>query len=203
MTASFASSVHSRPLSGRPALPSSTIEGVFGCHASRIFNLAYRLLGNHADAEDVTQDVFLSVVRKLGEFRGRSDLRTWLYRVTTNAVLTHRRRSARRKRCMMSEKLDRLSARPRRTHQESAPEDTAIRRESRRLIDEAISRLPKVYRDVLILGDVDGLPNTEIGKLLGLTVAAVKSRLHRGRDMMRGALTHNVKGKPQRLTCSS
>src|SRR5881409_3962409 len=81
---------------GAPATPRYTPEQVFREHAPRVFNLARRMLGNDADAEDVTQDVLLQVVRKLDTFRGDANLTTWLHRITVNAALAHRARRARR-----------------------------------------------------------------------------------------------------------
>src|SRR5438132_11956381 len=76
--------------------PPLTAEQVFRDHAPRVYNLARRMLGNDADAEDVTQDVLLQVVRKLDTFRGESAFPTWLHRVTVNAALAHRRKRASR-----------------------------------------------------------------------------------------------------------
>src|SRR5205809_2297039 len=73
-----------------------TAARVFREFAPRVYTLARRMLGNHADAEDVTQDVLLQVVRKLNTFRGEADLGTWLYRITVNAALAHRQKRARR-----------------------------------------------------------------------------------------------------------
>src|SRR5436309_11988653 len=79
-----------------PPTPEATLtpERVFRDYAPRIYNLARRMLGSDADAEDVTQDVLLQVVRKLGTFRGESALSTWLHRITVNAALAHRRKRA-------------------------------------------------------------------------------------------------------------
>jgi RNA polymerase sigma-70 factor (ECF subfamily) len=167
-----------------------TAEEVFQNHASQIFSLAWRLLSNYADAEDVTQDVLLSVVRKLGDFRGRADLKTWLHRVTVNAALLYRRRSLKQKLRTMSDSLDQFAPSTRRS--ESTPDKIAVQRETHRLIEEAISRLPEIYRDVFVLSDVEGWPNAEIGELLGLTLAAVKSRLHRARLLLRAALAAHL-----------
>src|SRR5262245_26346845 len=79
-----------------PVGPPVTAEQVFREHAPRIYNLARRMLGNDADAEDVTQDVLMQVVRKLDTFRGEAALPTWLHRVTVNAALAHRRKRANR-----------------------------------------------------------------------------------------------------------
>src|SRR5262249_26247385 len=90
-----------------PAEP-PTAEDVFRNHAARVYNIAWRLLGNDADAEDVTQDVLLQVVRKLDTFRGEAALTTWLHRVTVNAALALRRKRATRKECQIKDPADRF-----------------------------------------------------------------------------------------------
>jgi RNA polymerase sigma-70 factor (ECF subfamily) len=167
-----------------------TAEAVFHTYAPRVFSLALRMLGNTADAEDVTQDVLLQVVRKLDTFRGRSSLTTWLHRVTVNAALAHRRRQARRPEEHLDVSLDCVAM-----HAGSdgrVPDRQALDRELRRHLERAIARLPEMYRDVFVLADVEGLPNAEVGRLLGLGLAAVKSRLHRARLMVRDALAPYV-----------
>jgi RNA polymerase sigma-70 factor (ECF subfamily) len=151
------------------------------------------MLGNDADAEDVTQDVLLQVVRKLGTFRGRSELTTWLHRVTVNAALAHRRKESRRRECQPAAPLDALAAAPRPGAAAEAPDRRALDRELRGLLERAIAA-PEVYRDVYVLADVEDLPNAEIAALLGLRVPAVKSRLHRARLLMREALAPHVQG---------
>jgi RNA polymerase sigma-70 factor, ECF subfamily len=170
----------------------ATPEQVFRQYGTRVYNLARRMLGNDADAEDVTQDVLLQVVRKIDTFRGEADLGTWLHRVTVNAALAHRRKRARR---AEHEVHDPLSLFLESGHHAGpvqswsvTPEEQVLSREQTELIEQAIGTLPEMYRDVYVLADVEGLPNAEIGDMLGLSVAAVKSRLHRGRLMMRNAL---------------
>jgi RNA polymerase sigma-70 factor (ECF subfamily) len=166
------------------ALP--TAEEVFHAYAPRVYSLALRMLGNTADAEDVTQEVLLQVVRKLDTFLGKSSLTTWLHRVTVNAALAHRRRQARRPERHLDASLDCIA-----THAGSdgcAPDHQAQDHELRQHLERAIARLPEVYRDVFVLADVEELPNAEIGQLLGLSLAAVKSRLHRARLTVRDAL---------------
>jgi RNA polymerase sigma-70 factor (ECF subfamily) len=169
-----------------------TPEQVFRDHAPRVYNLARRMMGNDADAEDVTQDVLLQVVRKLSTFRGDSNLATWLHRVTVNAALAQRRKRAAREHREMPDPLDRFTdtgyhAQPIKPWA-AAPDRLALKRETSELIEKAILSLPELYRDVYVLADVEGLPNQEIGDLLGLSLPAVKSRLHRGRLLMRDAL---------------
>jgi len=170
-----------------------TAERVFRDYAPRVYNLARRMLGNDADAEDVTQDVLLQVVRKLDTFRGESAFPTWLHRVTVNAALAHRHKRTNREQRQTHEPLDAIGgdghghAAPVRPW--SVPPDRPVLdAEQQELIERAIDALPEAYRDVYVLADVEQLPNAEIADTLGLSVPAVKSRLHRARLMMRDAL---------------
>jgi RNA polymerase sigma-70 factor (ECF subfamily) len=150
------------------------------------------MLGNDADAEDVTQDVLLQVVRRLDTFRGESSLATWLHRITVNAALAHRRKLAQRKERQVTDPMDQFLAdgchagpvRP----WAVPPDEQVLSRELRQLIEEAIAGLAPTYREVYVLSDVEGVPNADIGELLALSLPAVKSRLYRARLMMRDAL---------------
>ncbi|MFN4261563.1 MAG: RNA polymerase sigma factor [Gemmataceae bacterium] len=180
-----------------PSTPALTPEQVFHDYAPRVYSLALRMLDNEADAEDVTQDVLLQVVRKLDTFRGEAALSTWLHRVTVNAALAHRHKRATREKHHGAEPLNDLlqSGTGMDGRQVAAvqpwsvpPDEQALNRETHDLIEAAIRRLPEIYRDVFVLADVEGLPNAEVAALLDLTVPAVKSRLHRARLLMRHAL---------------
>jgi RNA polymerase sigma-70 factor (ECF subfamily) len=151
--------------------------------------MARRMLGNAADAEDVTQDVLLQVVRRLDSFRGQARFTTWLDRVTLNAALARRHSRARRE-CQLDAPLDGLpgACASRRGAAPRGPERVALDREASALVERAVGRLPEMYRDVFVLADVEGLANAEVGGLLGLSLAAVKSRLHRARLLLRAAL---------------
>lgn len=181
------------PVEAPPDLPPLTPEFVFREYAPRIYHLARRLLGNDADAEDVTQDVLLQVVRKLHTFRGDSALPTWLHRVTLNAALAHREKRANRQKHENATGDDATlegTNDPPGTVKlpRSSPAAMALQGEQRELIDRAIKRLPEQFRDIYVLADVEGLQNPEIADMLGLSVSAVKSRLHRARQRMRDAL---------------
>jgi len=178
--------------------PPPTAEQVFREYAPRIYQIARRLLGNDADAEDVTSDVLLQVVRKLHTFRGDAALPTWLHRVTVNAALALREKRANRQKRETAADADQLEAADfSRTHDPwkfpklwaVPPDATALAAEQRRVIEDAIAQLPEPFRDVYVLADVEGLPNAEIGEMLNLSVAAVKSRLHRARLRMRDLLS--------------
>jgi RNA polymerase sigma-70 factor, ECF subfamily len=176
-----------------------TPELVFREYAPRIYNIARRMLGNDADAEDVTQDVLLQVVRKLDTFRGDAQLATWLHRVTVNAALAHRQKRANRQKREGGESSDEaLEAAAPETAVKRwnvSPDESVLAAEQQALIEDAIRKLPEPFRDVYVLADVEELPNSDIGEMLGLSVAAVKSRLHRARMRMRDLLAPHFEGE--------
>ena len=170
--------------------PSLSAEQVYHDYAPRVYNMARRMV-NESDAEDVTQDVLLQVVRKLPTFRGDSALPTWLHRITVNAALSHRRKRAVREEHRLHDPLDALLAEVREAPPSRGtvgPDTLLEHHETRRLIDTAIANLPPLYRDVFVLADVEGLPNSVIADMVGVSLPAVKSRLHRARALMRESL---------------
>lgn len=189
------------PPSTTPTLgPTPTPEEVIEAYAPKVYNLAYRMLSSASDAEDVTQDVLLTVVKKLHTFRGESSIGTWLHRITVNACLAFRRKRATRAQRQIPDPfiLDFAES----GHHNgpvrgwsAPPEERLQERETQELIEQAIGDLPELYRDVYVLADVEGLPNSEIGDMLNLSLPAVKSRLHRGRLLMRNALAPHFEEK--------
>ena len=179
-----------------PAGPPVTPEQVFREHAPRIFHLAKRMLGNDADAEDVTQDVLVQVIRKLDTFRGDAQLGTWLHRVTVNAALAFRqKRATRQKHETHDADTDMLEAPDGPVNRWNVgPDEPVLAAEQAAMIEGAIGNLPGPFREVYVLADVEGLPNQEIAELLGLSIPAVKSRLHRARLRMRDALAPHFEG---------
>ena len=178
--------------------PPVTPEFVFREYAPRIYHIARRMLGNDADAEDVTQDVLVQVIRKLDTFRGDSQLSTWLHRVTVNAALAHRQKRANRQKRETNEAADEVletapASGPVKRWNVS-PEEPVLAAEQQEVIEKAIAELPGPFREVYVLADVEGLPNNEIADMLGLSVPAVKSRLHRARLRMRDALAPHFEG---------
>ena len=141
---------------------------MFREYAPRIYHIARRMLGNDADAEDVTQDVLLQVVRKLDTFRGDAQLSTWLHRVTVNAALAHRQKRANRQKRETARRpttsLETAAAgRPGEAVERRRRTSRCWRPSRHELIEKAIEELPEPFRDVYVLADVEGLPNAEIG----------------------------------------
>jgi len=159
-----------------------SFEEVFRLHHRRVYSLCLRMIGNSAEAEDLTQDVFLQVFRKLGTFRGESAFTTWLHRLTVNQVLMHFRKNY-----VTKEQLTEDGEMPggimfvRNRFNRSAVLD-------RLALDEAIVQLPHGYRMVFVLHDVEGLEHSEIASLLGCSIGTSKSQLHRARMRMRRLL---------------
>ena len=181
------------PLEPHAELDSPTslsAEQVFHDYAPRVYSMARRMVASDTDAEDVTQDVLLQVVRKLPSFRGESAFPTWLHRVTVNAALTHRRRQAVRQEHGLPRSLGAAGGDEPFEAPDPVlpPDDLLVSQEKRQLIQRAIDALPEAYRRVFILSDVEGLPNADIAERLDMTLPAVKSRLHRARAMLRDAL---------------
>ena len=163
------------------------MEQVYHEYAPRVFTVARGLVGSDTDAEDVTQDVLLQVIRKLPSFRGDAAFPTWLHRVTVNAALDHRRRRVAREERGLGQSLTDFREEPT-GRAERPPEDHLLGRETRGLIDGAVAALPAMYRDVFLLADSEELPNAEVAERLGMSLPAVKSRLHRARAMLRRTL---------------
>jgi RNA polymerase sigma-70 factor, ECF subfamily len=150
-----------------------TFERLYEMYRGRVFSTAYRMLSNRADAEDVTQDVFVKVFKKLKSFRGDSAVSTWIYRIAINACLDFRRRRRLRQAVSLDDGME----------VGSTPLSVA------RLIESALPRMAEGYRQVFILHDIQGLKHEEIGKILGITGGASKSQLHRARAFLRRELS--------------
>jgi RNA polymerase sigma-70 factor, ECF subfamily len=158
-------------------------EELYRQHSTRLFNLAWRMCGSRADAEDLLQEIFLLAYRKLPEFRGDSAVGTWLYRLAMNRCLDHlKSRQSRESGSTTTLDEDVLHG-PRR-----AP-DGAVKRLD---LERAIARLPEGARSVFVLHDVEGFPHHEVGEILGITEGTSKSQVHKARMKLRALLTATV-----------
>lgn len=175
----------------------AALEALMSEYAARMYRLAFGITRNPADAEEVVQDVFLTIVRKGQSFEGRAALGSWIYRVTTNAALNKRRGKRREVETSLEECLPTYKADGHRAGDRTFvladwsqdPEATLLSNETRRQVNRAIDTLPERYRAVLVLRDVEELSNEEMADALGESVASVKSRLHRARMALREQLT--------------
>ncbi|HEY3364217.1 MAG TPA: sigma-70 family RNA polymerase sigma factor [Symbiobacteriaceae bacterium] len=156
----------------------------------KTYNLAYRLMGNHADAADAAQEALVRVYTHLHHFRGDSAFSTWLFRVATNTCLDELRRRGRLRYASLDNPVATdESLLPRQSvADEESPVERAERREVQAAVQRAIGRLPEEYRTVVVLRDLNDYSYHEIADLLGTSVGTVKSRLHRARQALRGVI---------------
>lgn len=144
-------------------------------HEDRVFSVCLRILRDRDTALDATQDTFLTVFRKVGQFEGRSALSTWIYRVAVNTCYDYLRRAKRRATENLPDHLD-----PSDPAAESALESASVRHE----IEAALAAIPADFRDAVILSDLEGLLLPEVAEVLGIPVGTVKSRVFRGRRLL-------------------
>jgi len=172
-------------------------------YGPKIFQLAFRSLRNHEDAEEVVQDVLLKVFRKIDAFRGDSALSSWIYRITFNTAMSRLRRSKAARAADITELRIGAPA----TGEASAldPADSAsladegiLRRQMRERLCEAVGELPAIYREPVILRDFKGLSTEEASSQLRVKDQTLKSRLHRGRLLLRKQLADFAGGLSMR-----
>ena len=175
-------------------------------HAARVYRVAFGITRNDADAEEVVQDVFLSLFEKIAAFEERAALGTWLYRVATNTALLRRCGKRLELEVSLEDQLPTFREDGHRAGERSflladwsvSAEDGLLSDETRALVRRAIDMLPPHYRAVVMLRDVEELSNEETAEILGEPVSSVKSRLHRARMALREQLTHVMSGAPAR-----
>ncbi len=159
-------------------------------HAS-VYNLVYGILSDAADAADVTQEVFLRAFRGIRGFRGGSSLKTWLYRVSVRQALNHRRwcwRHHRNQVSIDSQAEDGANVALELKDEEATPFDQCAAHETQATVRRALAEVPAVFRSAVILRDLEGLSYEEVAEILEVSIGTVKSRILRGRRMLKEIL---------------
>jgi RNA polymerase sigma-70 factor (ECF subfamily) len=160
---------------------------LFYSHRARIYSVCLRMTNNTAEAEDLTQDAFLQVFRKLATFRGDSALSTWLYRIAVNTVLMHFRKKA-LKQVSLDEPYSQDAKLVRREY--GSKDDRLSGSVDRIALARAIKELPYGYRTIFLLHEVEGYEHQEIAELLDCSVGNSKSQLHKAKLRIRELLGH-------------
>lgn len=150
-----------------------------------VYNLAYRMEGTTDGAEDLTQEIFIRVFRFLGRFNGRSTLKTWIYRISLNHC---RSRLARRRWPMQPLAGDDGEERFDPVDEGRSPEEQALAYDAGRQVAAALKQLKPVFREAVVLRDIEGLSYEEIAEILRVRIGTVRSRIARGRDQLRVVL---------------
>ena len=153
-------------------------EELYQLYHRRVYSLCLRMTGNVAEAEDLTQEIFIHVYRKIGSFRGDSAMMTWLHRVTVNNVLMYFRKRTRRRELATQ---DGDSPEPT-VEVTTSPHQTPVL--DRLALDRAIAQLPPGYRAAFILHDVEGYEHAEIARICGCSTGTSKSQLHKARKKL-------------------
>jgi RNA polymerase sigma-70 factor, ECF subfamily len=160
----------------------AAFEEIYSRSNEMVYNLALRLAGDAQDAADLTQEIFLRVYRHLGQFRGGSSLKTWIYRVAVNYCRS--RLSRRRFGFLPLPPRAEESIEDRRR----GPEERALAGDAGRRLQAALGRLTPAFREAVVLRDLEDLSYAEIAAVLGVRVGTVRSRIARGREQLRASL---------------
>lgn len=180
-----------------PGLPSpqstETFDNLYREHVDLVYRYAHRLCGEHESAKDLVQETFLNAYRGLKDFRGESQVSTWLYTIASRACLRMRRKKkgAPDRELSLEEFIPTSEGEFRLQIPVDGltPEQALENKELREALDQSINKLPKKYRMALVLRDMEGLSAAETGAIMGLSERAVKSRLHRARLFVRRELS--------------
>ena len=163
-----------------------SFEEITNRYAGKVYNLAKRLVRSQEDAEEVLQDVFVTLYKKIASFEGRSSFSSWVYRITVNAALMKNRTNKKNDATLLNE-LD-VEEKVSYLQQSKDGTDNISHRELLTLLEKVICYLPEEYRSVYVMRDIDGLTSKEVSELLKVSVPAVKSRLHKSRFLVRERL---------------
>ena len=164
-------------------------------YAPRIQHVVRKYIYNESDVQEIAQDVIVRALQKLPTFRGESSVNTWLHRIATNAALMFRRRRNMQRKIEEKKPIEDLLE----THAPSnpnlntpTPEMITSGKAVKVALRRAVENLPEAYRRVVVLADMEDLPNEEVARQLNLSLPAVKSRLHRARKMLRDQIINHV-----------
>ena len=171
-------------------------------YGSKIFQLAFRYLKNKEDAEEIAQDVLFKVYRHVGSFRGDAALSSWIFRITFNAAMsrlrsgTYQRAQEEQRLASTNEREDGLDAKPRREPADwsELADERLFKLQLRQRLHRAILALPAIYRAPVMLRDIQGLSTEEASAVLHVKDQTLKSRLHRGRLILRKQLAEFAGG---------
>ncbi len=167
---------------------------IFELYQRKIYALAFNMTRNQMDAQDVTQEVLLTIYRKIDTFQGKSAFSSWVYRITLNATYMKLRTKKKEQYVSLDEGLPNFNNAGFQNEKVSdwskSTDSLLFSNETKGVIEKAVELLPEKEKVVFILRDVEGLSTEKVGDILDLTIPAVKSRLHRARLFLRKKLSN-------------
>lgn len=173
----------------------SAFEEIINRYADRIYAIAFRITHDHHSSEEVLQNVFLTLTKKIDTFRSEAKFSSWVYRVTVNASFMHLRAEKKHESDISLENYvpydenGSLEGRIKSKDWSNRPDIILFSKEATEIIEKAVNELPEIYRTVFHLKDIEELSNEEISEILGISSGAVKSRLHRARLFVRDKIS--------------
>lgn len=174
----------------------AAFERIYRLHSPRIFSLCWRMVGNPTEAEDLTQEAFLQVFRKIQTFRGESAFYTWLHRLTLNVVFMYLRKKKIRE-TPLGESTREDGQDSRRDNEVGGPDLELVQFFDRFYLERAVDQLPATCKQVFVLHEVQGYKHREIAGIMESSVATSKVRLHRARARLRGLLQETFNCVPE------
>jgi RNA polymerase sigma-70 factor (ECF subfamily) len=173
-------------------------ESLYSLHKRRIYSLCLRMVNNPAEAEDLAQEAFMQLFRKISTFRGEAAFSTWFHRLTVNIVLMHLRKKGLDEISLDQEPAEDEQDFPKR---EYGGDDLNLRGAVDRItLDKAIADLPKGYRTILVLHDVEGYEHNEIADMIGCSIGNSKSQLFKARLKLRSLLAEKINKHEKKIT---
>jgi RNA polymerase sigma-70 factor (ECF subfamily) len=168
----------------------AAFERLIETYQKKIFNLAYRIVGNYDDAGDLTQEALIRIFKSIANFKEQSSFSTWIYRITTNVCLDDIRKKKNRRVLSLDEEIHVEDGEIQRQimSDDPLPDEVAEKEELRRIVTSAIEGLPEDQRIVITLRDIQGLSYDEIAEVLDCPAGTVKSRINRARQALKNVL---------------
>jgi RNA polymerase sigma-70 factor (ECF subfamily) len=172
----------------------AAFEELIGAYQKKIFNLAYRIIGNYDDAADLAQEALIRIFRSIGGFKEQSSFSTWIYRITTNVCLDEIRKRKSKKEYSLDEEVQVDDGQLKRQvmSEDPGPDEVFEREELRSMVKDAIDKLPEEQRIVITLRDIQGLSYDEIAEVLDCPGGTVKSRISRARQALKKVLSSRL-----------
>lgn len=173
----------------------AAFDALVGRYQDRIYNLCYRICGNEADAQDLAQTTFLRAFQALSRFEARCAFYTWIFRIATNVAISHlRKRSHAPLASLDAAQDDRQPLDPPADTRRTDPHRQVEQVEQRRQVESALARLPAEFRVAVVLKDIEQMDYATIAEVLGVPIGTVRSRISRGRMMLRTMLREELEG---------
>jgi len=161
-------------------------------YENKVYTIAYRLMGNHADAADLAQDAFIKIYQALPNFRGDSSFSTWIYHITVNVCRDELRKRQRRPTFSLDETTENGSTPNELRSTMSTPEEELERTETQAMVQQCLNNLSDDYRIILVMREIQEMSYEEIAEILGLSLGTVKSRLSRARNALKEKISKQM-----------